>query len=83
MAFIYFYVCLIEAKFILFMFVGFRLIVLIFMYLIPLLWGSGFSSYKIELRNRVTQNDVTGPITNLEIVIEIFLTSYSLDFVKH
>ena len=82
MAFIYFYVCLIEAKFILFMFVGFRLIVLIFMSL-PLLWGSGFSSYKIELRNQVTQNDVTGPITNLEIVIEIFLTSYSLDFVKH
>ena len=26
--------------------------------------GSGFSSYEIELRNRVTQNDVTLRVTN-------------------
>ena len=26
--------------------------------------GSEFSSYEIELRNRVTQNDVTLPVTN-------------------
>ena len=29
--------------------------------------GSEFSSYEIELRNRVTQNDVTLPVTNSKI----------------
>ena len=30
-----------------------------------------FSSHEIELRNRVTQNDVTLPITNSKLFIEI------------
>ena len=45
--------------------------------------GSEFSSYKIELRNRVTQNDVTLRVTNPKIFIEILLSSYLLDFVKY
>ena len=45
--------------------------------------GSEFSSYKIELRNRVTQNDVTLPVTNSKIFTEILPSSYLLDFVKH
>ena len=38
--------------------------------------GSEFTSYKIELRNRVTQNDVTFGVTNSKIFIEILLSSY-------
>ena len=30
-------------------------------------WGSEFSSYEIELRNRVTQNDVTLRVTNSKL----------------
>ena len=45
--------------------------------------GSEFSSYKIELRNRVTQNDVILRVTNSKMFIEILLSSYQLDFVKH
>ena len=41
-----------------------------------ILWGSEFLSYEIELRNRVTQNDVTLRVTNSEIFIEILLSSY-------
>ena len=37
---------------------------------------SEFSSYEIELRNRVTQNDVTLRVTNSKIFIETFLSSY-------
>ena len=33
--------------------------------------GSEFSNYEIELRNQVTQNDVTLRVTNKEIFIEI------------
>ena len=39
-------------------------------------WGSEFSSYQIELRNRVTQNDVTLPVTNSKMFIEILFSSY-------
>ena len=38
--------------------------------------GSEFSSYEIELRNRVTQNDVTLQVTNSKIFIEILPSSY-------
>ena len=38
--------------------------------------GSEFSSYEIELQNRVTQNDVTLRVTNSEIFVEIILSSY-------
>ena len=38
--------------------------------------GSEFSSYEIELRNQVTQNDVTLRVTNSKIFIEILLFSY-------
>ena len=38
--------------------------------------GSEFLSYEIELRNRVTQNDVTLGVTNLKIFTEILLSSY-------
>ena len=38
--------------------------------------GSEFSSYEIELRNRVTQNDVTLRVTNSNIFVEILLLSY-------
>ena len=38
--------------------------------------GSEFFSYEIELRNRVTQNDVTLRVTNSKIFIEILLSSY-------
>ena len=38
--------------------------------------GSEFSSYEIELRNRVTQNDVTLRVTNSELFLEILLSSY-------
>ena len=40
---------------------------------------SEFSSYEIELRNRVTQNDVT----NSKMFIEILLSSYQLDFTNY
>ena len=39
-------------------------------------WGSEFSSYKIELQNRVTQNDATLRVTNSKMFIEILLSSY-------
>ena len=38
--------------------------------------GSELASYEIELRNQVTQNDTTLPVTNLKIFIEIILSSY-------
>ena len=38
--------------------------------------GLEFSSYKIELWNRVTQNDVTLRVTSSKIFIEILLSSY-------
>ena len=37
--------------------------------------GSEFSSYEIELRNRVMQNDVTLRVTNSKMFIEILLSS--------
>ena len=33
-------------------------------------------NYETELRNRITQNDVTLPVTNLKILTEILLSSY-------
>ena len=39
-------------------------------------WGSEFSSYEIELRDRVTQNDVTFRVINSESFSEILLSSY-------
>ena len=39
-------------------------------------WVSEFSSYEIELQNRVTQNKVTLRVTNSKIFIEILLSSY-------
>ena len=45
--------------------------------------GSEFSSYEIELRNLVTQNDVTLRVANSKTFIEILLLSYLLDFVKY
>ena len=39
-------------------------------------WALEFSSYEIELRNRVTLNDVTFQVTELKIFIDIFLLSY-------
>ena len=38
--------------------------------------GSEFSSYEIELRNQVLQNDVTLQVTNSKIFIERLLLSY-------
>ena len=38
--------------------------------------GSEFSSYEIELRNQITQNDVTHRVTNSKMFIEILLSSY-------
>ena len=38
--------------------------------------GTEFSSYKIELQNRVMQNDVTLRVTNSKIFIEIIFSSY-------
>ena len=38
--------------------------------------GLEFLSYEIELRNRVTQIDVTLQITNSKILMEILLSSY-------
>ena len=35
-----------------------------------------FSSYKIELRNRVAQNQATPRLTNYKVFIEILLSSY-------
>ena len=40
-------------------------------------WGSEFSSYEIELWNRVTQNDIKLRVPNSNIFIEILLSSYS------
>ena len=37
--------------------------------------GLDFSDYKIELRNRVTQNAVTLWVTNSKIFMEILLSS--------
>ena len=39
-------------------------------------WALEFSSYEIELRNRVTLNDVTFQVIELKIFIDIFLLSY-------
>ena len=44
--------------------------------------GSEFSSYELELQDRVTQNDVTLWVTNSKIVIEILFSSYQIDFIK-
>ena len=38
--------------------------------------SSEFSSYEFELRNRVTQNDVTLRITNSKMFTEILFSSY-------
>ena len=38
--------------------------------------GLEFSSYEIELRNRVAQNEVTLRVTDSKIFIEILLSSY-------
>ena len=38
--------------------------------------GSDFSSHETELRNRITQNDVTLPVTNSKMFTEILLSSY-------
>ena len=38
--------------------------------------GSEFSSYKIQLRNRVTQNNVTLRVGNSKNFVEILLSSY-------
>ena len=38
--------------------------------------GSEFSSYRIELRNRVTQNNVTLRVTNSNIFLEILSLSH-------
>ena len=38
--------------------------------------GWKFSSYKIELGNRVMQNDVTLRVTYSKVFIDIFLLSY-------
>ena len=46
-----------------------------------LVWGSEFLSCEIELRNRVTQNDVTLWVTNSKFLKEI--SSYQLDFIKN
>ena len=40
-------------------------------------WGSEFSSYEIELENRVTQDDVTLRLINSKSFIEILLSSTS------
>ena len=40
-------------------------------------------SYKIEQRGRVTENNVTLPVTDSTILIEILLSSYYLSFLKH
>ena len=45
--------------------------------------GSEFLSFEIELRNRVTQNDVTLRVTDSKIFIEILFSSYLLEFVKY
>ena len=41
-----------------------------------------FSIYKIKLRNRVTQNDVTLPVNNSKDFINVFLPRWQLNFVK-
>ena len=38
--------------------------------------GSEFWSYEIELRERVTQNDVTVRVTNSKMFREILLSGY-------
>ena len=38
--------------------------------------GLELSSYKIELQNRVTQNDVKRQVTNSKMFTEILLLSY-------
>ena len=37
----------------------------------------------LELRNRVSQNQVTFQVTNSKIFIEIPLSTYLLDFIKY
>ena len=45
--------------------------------------GLEFSSYEMELRNQLTQSDVTLRVNNSKIFIEFLLSSYYLDFVKY
>ena len=45
--------------------------------------GLEFSSYEVELGNRVTNIDVSLRVTNSEIFIEILISSYKLDFIKY
>ena len=45
--------------------------------------GSEFMSYKIQLRNRVTQNNIMLRVSNSKIFTEIFLLRYQLDLAKH
>ena len=54
----------------------------------PVFLNKGLCLFKmrlenLELQNRVTQNDVRLRVTNSNISIEILLSSYKLDFVKH
>ena len=41
-------------------------------------WGSEFSIYEIEARNRVTKNDITLRVTNSKIFIEILFELLTL-----
>ena len=45
--------------------------------------SSEFSSYEIEFRNQVKQNDVTLRVNNSKMFIEILLSSYQLDSIKY
>ena len=45
--------------------------------------GSELSSYELELRNQITQNDVTLRVTNSKIFVEIHVSSYQLEFIKY
>ena len=45
--------------------------------------SSEFSSYEIEFRNQVKQNDVTLRVNNSKMFIEILLSSYQLDSTKY
>ena len=38
--------------------------------------SSEFSNHETELQNRITQNEVTLPVTNSKIFAEILLSSY-------
>ena len=45
--------------------------------------SSEFSSYEIEFRNQVKQNDVTLRVNNSKMFIEILPSSYQLDSIKY